>query len=257
MTVKPVLDHVAIGTRELADGWDLFAGLLGGSWAYGGDSPGFWWGQLQFRTGPKLELLTPSGDPDFDFLERFLIARGAGPHHLNFIVPDINATLGRIRALGIEPVGISLLNANWKEAFLHPKDAYGVVVQVAEQSGRPPAMAAPARLPAPGPPTAFAVIEHHVADIDGALRLFTGALEGELVSGPDTAEASIANLTWNNGAHLRLIRPRAAADGGQPRQGGGIGRLRFERDGSQFSSVERDQVAYLAERLGVSLDLGE
>ena len=33
---KTVLDHVAIGTRVLRDGWDLFGGLLGGSWVYGG-----------------------------------------------------------------------------------------------------------------------------------------------------------------------------------------------------------------------------
>ena len=61
MVTRTVLDHVAIGTRALTDGWDLFGGLLGGSWVYGGDSPGYWWGQLQFRAGPKIELLTPTG----------------------------------------------------------------------------------------------------------------------------------------------------------------------------------------------------
>ena len=90
---KTVLDHVAIGTSALTDGWDLFGGLLGGSWVYGGDSPGFWWGQLGFCTGPKIELLTPAGGPDAAFLERFLASRGAGPHHFNFIVPDIAAAL--------------------------------------------------------------------------------------------------------------------------------------------------------------------
>ena len=86
-----VLDHLAIGTPALTDGWELFGGVLGGTWAYGMDSPGYWWGQLEFAAGPKVELLTPTGGPDAAFLERFLAARGAGPHHLNFLVSDIEA----------------------------------------------------------------------------------------------------------------------------------------------------------------------
>ena len=112
-----VLDHFAIGTSALADGWDLFGGVLGGTWAYGGDSRGYWWGQLEFASGPKVELLTPTGGPDAAFLERFLAARGAGPHHFNFITADIEATLARVRALGIEPVQVNLDSDTWKEAF--------------------------------------------------------------------------------------------------------------------------------------------
>jgi len=253
---KTVLDHLAIGTRALTDGWDLFGGLLGGSWVYGGDSPGFWWGQLRFCGGPKIELLTPAGGPDAAFLERFLASRGAGPHHFNFIVPDITAALSRVRALGIEPVQISLLNAAWKEAFLHPKDAYGIVIQVAQQSGPPPELAAPAQLPAPGPSSVFTLVEHYVADIDGAVRLFAEALEGEVVSRQDTAEASVAELTWGNGARLRLVRATPAAGGAEPRRGAGPGHLHFIRDGAQFSPADRSRAADLAQRLGISLQLG-
>ena len=253
---KTVLDHVAIGTRALTDGWDLFGGLLGGSWVYGGDSPGYWWGQLQFRTGPKIELLTPAGGPDAAFLERFLASRGAGPHHFNFIVPDISTALSRVRALGVEPVQISLVSATWKEAFLHPKDAYGIVIQVAEQSGPPPELAAPAQLPAPGPSSAFTLVEHHVADIDGAVRLFEEALEGEVVSRQVTPEASVAELTWENGARLRLVHATPAASCAGPGRGAGPGHLRFIRDGEQFSPADRSRAADLAQRLGISLQLG-
>jgi methylmalonyl-CoA/ethylmalonyl-CoA epimerase len=253
---KTVLDHVAIGTRALTDGWDLFGGLLGGSWVYGGDSPGFWWGQLRFRTGPKIELLTPAGGPDAAFLERFLASRGAGPHHFNFIVPDIAAALSRVRALGIEPVQISLVSTTWKEAFLHPKDAYGIVIQVAEQSGPPPELAAPAQLPVPGPSSAFTLVEHYVADIDAAVRLFEEALEGEIVSRQDTAEASVAELTWENGARLRLVHATPAVGRAGSRRGSGPGRLRFIRDGKQFSPADRSRAADLAQCLGISLQLG-
>ena len=58
-----VLDHLAIGTPTLTDGWELFGGVLGGTWVYGDHSPGYWWGQLRFAAGPKIELLTPTGGP--------------------------------------------------------------------------------------------------------------------------------------------------------------------------------------------------
>ena len=131
------LDHLAIGTPALTDGWELFGGLLGGTWAYGGDSPGYWWGQLEFASGPKVELLTPAGGPDAAFLERFLARHGAGPHHFNFLVSDIEEALARTRAFGIEPVGVSLDNPRWKEAFLHPRQAHGIVIQLAQQEGSP------------------------------------------------------------------------------------------------------------------------
>ena len=252
-----VLDHVAIGTRKLTDGWDLFGGLLGGSWVYGGDSPGFWWGQLQFGTGPKIELLTPTGGPDSAFLERFLNGRGAGPHHFNFIVPDINATLSRLRAIAVEPVQVHLQSPTWKEAFLHPKDAYGIVVQVAEQSGKPPELAPPAQLPAAGVPSAFSLVEHRVGDMDGALRLFAEALDGEVVRRQDTVDAAIVELTWDNGARLRLVQPTLAGGRAPADRVDGLEYLRFARDGAPFSPAERSRAADLARRLGVPLQLGD
>ena len=144
-----VLDHLAIGTPTLTDGWELFGGVFGGTWVYGGDSTGYWWGQLEFAAGPKIELMTPTGGPYAAFLERFLATRGASPHHFNFIVTDIEATLARIRALGIEPVQVNLSNPNWKEAFLHPRSAHGIVIQVAQQ-GSSPRVAPPRELPEPG-----------------------------------------------------------------------------------------------------------
>jgi methylmalonyl-CoA/ethylmalonyl-CoA epimerase len=177
------LDHLAIGTPALTDGWELFGGLLGGTWAYGGDSPGYWWGQLEFATGPKIELLTPAGGPDAAFLERFLASRGAGPHHLNFLVSDITGALARTRAFGIEPVGVSLDHPRWKEAFLHPRQAHGIVIQLAQQEGSP-VSPPPAELTAPGPSAAFDLIEYHVGDLDGAVRLFRDVLDGQPVRRP-------------------------------------------------------------------------
>ncbi len=240
-----VLDHLAIGTPALTDGWELFGGVLGGRWLYGMDSPGYWWGQLEFARGPKIELLTPAGGPDAAFLERFLAARGAGPHHFNFIVTDIQAILAGIRALGIEPVGVNLDNPHWKEAFLHPRSAHGIVIQVAQQDGSPRPDAPPAELPAPGAPTSFDLIEHRVGDLPGATRLFTEVLDGRLeAAGDDTAE-----LTWPGGKRIRLVR-----QDGLP-LGGALHHVRFTPAAGTFGEQDRERAALLAKRLGLTVEL--
>jgi Glyoxalase/Bleomycin resistance protein/Dioxygenase superfamily len=239
-----VLDHLAIGTPTLTDGWELFGGVLGGTWVYGDDSPGYWWGQLRFAAGPKIELLTPTGGPDAAFLERFLAAHGAGPHHFNFIVSDIEDTLAGILALGLEPVGVNLGNPAWKEAFLHPRDAHGIVIQVAQQAGEP-RTPAPPELPEPGPAARFGVIEHHVADLRGATRLFREVLDGQLEAAGDDA----AELTWPGGRRLRLVR-----EDGVPR-GGVLHHVRFTRSEGAFAASDHGRAALLAKRLGLTVEL--
>src|SRR5580658_1640128 len=242
--MSAILDHLAIGTPALTDGWELFGGMLGGGWAYGGDSPGFWWGQLKFGAGPKIELLTPAGGPDAAFLERFLAARGAGPHHLNFVVDDIEEALARIRALGIEPVGVNLANPYWKEAFLHPRVAHGIVIQVAQQAGSP-RVPAPRELPEPAPPTSFDLIEHRVSDLAGATRLFRQVLDGQLAAASDRA----AELTWPGGKRVRLVR-----EDGLP-LGGALHHVRFARVAGAYSDQDRERAGLLAKHLGLTVEL--
>jgi len=240
-----VLDHLAVGTLALTDGWDLFGGVLGGRWAYGADSPGFWWGQLEFAAGPKIELLTPTGGPSAAFLERFLASRGAGPHHYSFLVTDIGRALARIRAFGIEPVGVNLANPDWKEAFLHPRSAHGIVIQVAQQRGSPPESAPPRDLPDPGQPASFDLVEHHVSDLDHAVRLFRDVLDGRL----DTAGAGAAELTWPAGKRIRLVHQDGLA------HGGALNRVRFTRAAGAFSAQDGDRARLLAKRLGLAVEL--
>jgi methylmalonyl-CoA/ethylmalonyl-CoA epimerase len=239
-----ILDHLAIGTPALSAGWELFADVLGGAWAYGGDSPGYWWGQLRFASGPKIELLTPTGGPDAVFLDRFLAARGAGPHHFNFLVSDIETALARIKAAGIDPVGVNLANPGWKEAFLHPRAAHGIVIQVAQQDGSPTS-APPQELPEPGPPTRLDLIEHHVSDLDGAVRLFRNVLDGRL----EAADAGTAELTWPGGKRIKLVR-----EDGLP-LGGALHHVRFTRVTGAFSAKDRERAGLLARQLGLTMEL--
>jgi methylmalonyl-CoA/ethylmalonyl-CoA epimerase len=251
---QTVFDHLAIGTRTLTDSWQLFGGLLGGTWVYGGDPPGYWWGQLRFAVGPKIELLTPTGGPDGAFLERFLDSRGPGPHHLTFVVADLSHTLSQARELGIEPIGIDLSDDAWKEAFLHPRDAHGIVIQLAQQSATPD-LEPPAELPEPGPASAFEPVEHHVTDVSGATKLFTELLHGEPVTHPGSQAKPVAELTWSNGALLRLVG--SAAEAAEPASSSSAARthLHFTRLDAGFSRADRTRAADLAQRLGIRLHL--
>lgn len=241
-----ILDHLAVGTPDLSVGWELFAGVLGGTWAYGGDSPGFWWGQLDYAAGAKIELLTPAADPEVDFLARFLAARGAGPHHFNFMVSDIESTLARIRAFGIEPVGVNLASPEWKEAFLHPRAAHGIVIQVAQQSGSPES-APPRELPEPGPATRLDLIEHHVGDLGRAVRLFRDVLDGSL----EEAGSDAAELTWPGGKRIRLVR-----EDGLP-LGGALHHVRFTRVAGAYTTQDRERASLLAKQLGLTVELAD
>jgi methylmalonyl-CoA/ethylmalonyl-CoA epimerase len=129
--VTAKLDHVAFGVRNLGPSAHLLASQLGGREYGSGPGNGFAFWQWEFEGGGVVEIITPDGPPD-GFLHRFLRAREAGPHHVTFKVPDLHAATERARAFGYEPVGFDDRWAGWKEAFLHPKQAQGIVVQLAE-----------------------------------------------------------------------------------------------------------------------------
>jgi catechol 2,3-dioxygenase-like lactoylglutathione lyase family enzyme len=88
--------------------------------------------------GGRLELLEPTGP---GFLTRYLAARGEGPHHLTFTVPDLRTAVARAREAGLAVVGEDLDHPPWREAFLAPDRTHGVVVQLAQSDRAYPAPA--------------------------------------------------------------------------------------------------------------------
>jgi Glyoxalase/Bleomycin resistance protein/Dioxygenase superfamily len=101
------------------------------------------------RGGGRLEILEPFGDDGF--LHRFLAARGPGIHHVTFRVPHLNEACERAVAHGFRIVGHDDSDPAWAEAFLHPKEALGIVVQLVESRATPDTPRPPFRAPA-GPP---------------------------------------------------------------------------------------------------------
>src|SRR5881296_2759270 len=114
----------------MADAPAVLAGLLGGVSAHGGSSTMYRFGQWRFKGGGRLEILEPTGADGF--LHRFLRERGPGIHHVTFRVPSLREACERARAQGYDIIGRDDSDPDWKEAFLHPRQALGIVVQLAE-----------------------------------------------------------------------------------------------------------------------------
>jgi catechol 2,3-dioxygenase-like lactoylglutathione lyase family enzyme len=131
------LDHIAIAVPRMADAPATLVGVLGGApTGDGGPSGAYTWAQWGFAGGGRLEILEPLGDDGF--LHRFLAGRGPGVHHVTFRVPDLAVACERAAAHGLRIVGRDESDSSWAEAFLHPKEALGIVVQLAQERVRAP-----------------------------------------------------------------------------------------------------------------------
>jgi len=210
----PVLDHVAVAVEAWPMAWPRYVTELGADWSSGGVQLGFAPSQLRFANGARLEVLQPWQIEANDFLRRFLDRNGPGPHHMTFKVPDIVAMLDRMADAGFTPVSVDLRDPFWKEAFLHPKDATGVVVQVA-QSDASFTTPAPEGFPVERPPVPAALshVTHAVADLGQGLALFAGLLGGT----PEPARRSpdgaweCVTVRWDGPLAVRLVAPTTAA----------------------------------------------
>jgi methylmalonyl-CoA/ethylmalonyl-CoA epimerase len=125
------LDHVSVAVRDMETAASLFSDILGGEYVGGMEFPedGYRFAQYRYPNRMKVELLEPIGHEGF--LARFLERRGEGVHHLTFRVTDIERRLEHLRSNGIEPVHVAL-EGRWKEGFIHPRQANGVLIQLLE-----------------------------------------------------------------------------------------------------------------------------
>lgn len=178
------LDHVALGLRRIADGLPLVRDVLGGAHLAGMSDGPYLWSQWHFAGGGVLELLEPDGPPG-GFLHRFLDARGPGFHHVTFKVPSLVEITRRARDLGYGIVGYNDSHPSWQEAFLHPKQAQGIVVQMAQSDERK-------ALP-PAPEGAARILALHLEATDEkAVR----RQWGELLGGTETEEDGELCFRW-------------------------------------------------------------
>ena len=128
------IEHIGIAVKDLEAANKTYKAVLGAEHykTEGVESEGV--STSFFKVGEsKIELLAAT-NPDSP-IAKFIEKRGEGIHHVAFYVDDIHAEIERLKKEGFR-----LLNENPKPgadnklvAFMHPKDANGVLVELCQE----------------------------------------------------------------------------------------------------------------------------
>jgi len=126
------IDHVAIAVRDLERAKGLFVGTLGGRVLYSAplEHEKFRWTTIELGTSCFVELIDPLERDGF--LHRFLETRGEGVHHITFHVDDAARMKETLEAHGVPTFGHRENLPGWREVFVHPRHAFGTLLQFAE-----------------------------------------------------------------------------------------------------------------------------
>ena len=130
------IDHIAILSDDLEKTLSFWRDALGMEMTHLEDVPTEH-SQVAFLPlgGSEIELVRPTTSDSG--LARFLEKRGPGMHHICLEVDDIQGMLSRLKEKGVQLINeapISGLGGR-KYAFIHPKSANGVLVELYELPG--------------------------------------------------------------------------------------------------------------------------
>ncbi len=132
------IEHIGIAVKDLEAANKIYKAVLGAEHYKTETVESEGVATSFFRIGEsKIELLAAT-NPDSP-IAKFIEKRGEGIHHMAFYVDDIHAEIERLKGEGFR-----LLNENPKPgadnklmAFMHPKDANGVLVELCQESPSP------------------------------------------------------------------------------------------------------------------------
>ena len=116
------IHHVGLAVESIDKAAAFYQGVFGVE-LYPGvrfDTPEFS-SRFLMLGGDYFELLEPRGTDGL--IERFIKNRGQGIHHVSLLVNDREEVLHRCRELGMSVIG---------SAFIHPKSAFGTLLELTE-----------------------------------------------------------------------------------------------------------------------------
>ncbi|HOP62584.1 MAG TPA: VOC family protein [Spirochaetota bacterium] len=126
------IDHVSVAVKDFKKAEQFFSSILGLVTGATGrdDGSGFFYRVYSAGDLSRFEIIAP--DREGSFLENFLKNRDGGVHHITFQVDSIQKARIELEKKGVPYFGFNDRYADWKELFIHPKDAFGVLIQLAE-----------------------------------------------------------------------------------------------------------------------------
>jgi methylmalonyl-CoA/ethylmalonyl-CoA epimerase len=205
--LKIKLDHVALGARAMSDAEPFLEGTLGGVKAGGFDgSPPFGFHQWVFANEARIEVIYPIGADGF--LHRFLARGGPRVHHVTFKVSSLDEMIARATALGYAIASQDRSDPHWQEAFLDPKQALGIVIQLVEHHPRPDAVD-PATAKAPSAAASVSGPRLVAPSASAARRQW-----GELLGGSESRSGEALVFSWPDSPLSIAVNIEAGAEPG-------------------------------------------
>jgi len=130
----PVLDHLGIAVRSIADSQGLYAALgvpVSGIEEIAQERVRV----MMLAVGESRIELLEATEPD-SAIGRFIAKRGEGLHHIALRVVDLAETVGKLKAQGVRLVSetIQVGAGGHRYVFVHPSSANGVLLELVESS---------------------------------------------------------------------------------------------------------------------------
>jgi methylmalonyl-CoA/ethylmalonyl-CoA epimerase len=132
------INHIGLATEGIAEALAVFADGLGLSVSGSEEIPG---DNVRVTFAPvgeaRFEFLEPVGEEGP--VQKFIEKRGPGFHHICLEVEDLPGMLDRLRSQGVELIDEEPRRGahGTLVAFVHPKSANGVLVELVESSSLP------------------------------------------------------------------------------------------------------------------------
>lgn len=127
------IDHISIAVKDYPKALHFFKDILGAVLCSGArnNDMKYHWQIFSFGDLSRLELIAPLEENTF--LTKFLKKnKNGGLHHISLQTPDIQQAIRKLEDHNIPYFGYNEYGDFWKEIFIHPKDAFGVLIQIAE-----------------------------------------------------------------------------------------------------------------------------
>jgi len=129
------IDHIGIAVQSINESLKFFE-----------DALGMKLDRIASEEGGRTKVaFMPVGSSDVELVEpqdaesglgKFLVKRGEGIHHICFEVDDIEAALARLKEHGAQLIDETprTNSSGMKLAFIHPKSAHGVLIELYQKS---------------------------------------------------------------------------------------------------------------------------
>jgi methylmalonyl-CoA/ethylmalonyl-CoA epimerase len=129
------IDHISIAVKDFNKAKKFFEDILGAVCGVSAkdENMKYFWNIFSLGDLTRLEIMEPTGNGSF--LDNFLSTKKeGGVHHITIETPDIRQVKKHLEDNNIPYFGYMDMGDAWKELFIHPRDAFGVLIQIAQMS---------------------------------------------------------------------------------------------------------------------------